>query len=367
MQELKDKLKHIAGEIDKAEGFIDLPGMEKKIAELQASTMDENFWGDQKRAQKVTTELDHLSKKKELWEGMRARCEELTELLEIYFEEHDDSDKDRAQLHSDVESLEKDLKSASVELFMSGEFDSGNTILSIYSGAGGVDAQDWVSILLRMYLRYAEKKSFKTTILQKTDGEPEGVKHVTILIEGPLAYGFLKEEKGVHRLVRLSPFNSGNTRETSFALVEVVPEIDTDVEGIEINEKDLRVDTFRASGAGGQHVNTSDSAVRITHAPTGIVVSCQNERSQHQNKDRAMAQLRGKLAALKHEQAVEKIEDLKGDLGKNEWGHQIRSYVMHPYKMVKDLRTKWETSQIDNVLDGDLDDVIEAGLLAKDS
>ena len=249
---------------------------------------------------------------------------------------------------------------------MSGEYDEGNSIVSIYSGAGGVDAQDFVSILLRMYLRYAEKKGWKTTILQKTDGEPEGIKHVTFLVEGSLAYGHLKEEKGVHRLVRLSPFNAGNTRETSFALVEVVPEIDTDVESVEINPKDLRIDTFRSSGAGGQSVNTADSAIRITHIPTGIVISCQNERSQHQNKERAMSQLRGKLVALLEEQQVEKIDELKGDLGKNEWGHQIRSYVLHPYKMVKDLRTKWETTQVDDILDGNLDDIIEAGLRAKE-
>ena len=295
---------------------------------------------------------------------MEGRVTELSELLEIYFEEHDDSQKDRDQLHEDVAKLEKELKAAAIELFMSGEYDNYSAVLSIYSGPGGSDAQDWVEMLLRMYLRYCEKKEFKTTILQKTDGEPVGIKHVTVLVEGPLAYGHLKEEKGVHRLVRLSPFNSGNTRETSFGLVEVVPEIEEDVEHIVIADKDLRIDTFRSSGAGGQHVNTSDSAVRITHIPTGIVVSCQNERSQHQNKDRAMAQLRGKLAQLKVEQQVEKIEDLKGD-AKNDWGHQIRSYVLHPYKMVKDLRTKWETSRIDDVLDGDLDECIEAGLLAK--
>lgn len=366
MRELKDKLKHLSSEIESATTFIDLPGIEKKITELEAETMAEGFWNDQKHAQKVSTKLNHLIKKKELWEGLRAKVEELSTLLDMYFEEHDDSEKDRKQLHDDVEKLEKDVSKASVELFMSGEFDDGNVIVSIYSGAGGVDAQDWVSMLLRMYLRYAERKDWKVTILQQTDGEPQGVKHVTFLVEGPLAYGHFKEEKGVHRLVRLSPFNSGNTRETSFGLVEVVPEIDVDVDSVKIDEKDLRIDTFRSSGAGGQHVNTSDSAVRITHVPTGIVVSCQNERSQHQNKERAMAQLRGKLVALIEEQQVEKIDQLKGDLGKNEWGHQIRSYVMHPYKMVKDLRTKWETNQIDDVLDGDLDDVIEAGLRAKE-
>ena len=366
MQELKDKLKYLSNEISQSIEFIDLPAINKKIEELEQETMAPDFWENQKRAQKATTRLSHLIKKKEYWESLQARVGELSTLLDMYFEEHDHSEKDRDQLHEDVAKLEKDVNKAMVELFMSGPYDEGSAVVSIYSGAGGVDAQDWVEMLLRMYLRYADKKEYKTTILQQTDGEPQGIKHVTFLVEGPLAYGHFKEEKGVHRLVRLSPFNSGNTRETSFGLVEVVPEIDVDVENIVIDDKDLRIDTFRASGAGGQHVNTSDSAVRITHEPTGIVVSCQNERSQHQNKERAMAQLRGKLAALIEEQQVEKIDQLKGDLGKNEWGHQIRSYVLHPYKMVKDLRTKWETSQVDDVLDGDLDDVIEAGLRAKE-
>ena len=361
MQELKDKLKHLTEEIDKAIEFIDVPGMDEKIEKLQALSMAEGFWNDSKKAQKITTDLDHTIKKRDLWNGMKQRVEELSELLNIYFEEHDDSQKDRDQLHIDVAKLETDLKSASVELFMSGEFDSGNAILSIYSGAGGTDAQDWVGIMLRMYLRYAEKKGFKTTILQKTDGEPVGVKHVTLSVEGPLAYGFLKEEKGVHRLVRLSPFNSGNTRETSFALVEVVPEIDADVEGVVIAEKDLRIDTFRASGAGGQHVNTSDSAVRITHVPTGIVVSCQNERSQHQNKDNAMKQLRAKLyeiEILKRSAEKQAMEDSKADIG---WGSQIRSYVLDDAR-IKDLRTSVENRNTQAVLDGDLDMFIEASL-----
>lgn len=366
MQELKDKLGYLLNEVEEAIAFIDLPKIEEKIGELESQTMDEDFWNDQKNAQKVTTQLNHLIKKKEFWQGLEARAKELLELLQMYFDEHEDSEKDKSQMHEDTAKLEKDIKRASIELYMNGEYDEGNAIVSIYSGAGGTDAQDWVAMLLRMYLRYAEKKEYKTTILHQTDGDPEGVKHVTILVEGPLAFGHFKEEKGVHRLVRLSPFNSGNTRETSFALVEVVPEIDTDIESLVIDEKDLRIDTYRSSGAGGQHVNTSDSAVRLTHIPTGIVTSCQNERSQHQNKERAMAQLRGKLVALIEEQQVEKIDQLKGDLGKNEWGHQIRSYVLHPYKMVKDLRTKWETTQVDDVLDGDLDDVIEAGLRAKE-
>lgn len=248
-----------------------------------------------------------------------------------------------------------------MKLYLSGEYDLGNCYLSISAGAGGTEAQDWATMLLRMYLRYCERQGWKTSVLEKTDGQEAGVKSATIFIEGSPAYGYLKCERGTHRLVRLSPFNAKNLRQTSFALVEVLPEIPETSE-IAIEEKDLRIDTFRSGGAGGQHVNRTDSAVRITHLPSSIVVACQNERSQLQNRAQAMNILRAKLLERKHEEDRKKKTELKGATKSADFGQQIRSYVLHPYQMVKDLRTDVETSDTDTVLDGDLQDFIDAQL-----
>lgn len=245
---------------------------------------------------------------------------------------------------------------------MSGEFDRSHAILEINGGAGGTEAQDWAQMLLRMYIRWAERKGFAVEELDYQPGEAAGIKNATILVQGAFAYGYLRSEQGVHRLVRISPFDSNARRHTSFAAVTVTPDIEEEIE-VQIDEKDLRIDTYRSGGAGGQHVNRTDSAVRLTHIPTGIVVACQNERSQHKNKDRAMKTLRAKLYEIQKEEQNQKIDSLKGERRKIEWGSQIRSYVLQPYRMIKDLRSDFETSAVDAVLDGDLDDIIESCLL----
>lgn len=274
----------------------------------------------------------------------------------------DEGSDDFEEILKNTQKLELNFGKASLDLYLSGEYDSENAILSIHAGTGGVDAQDFAEILMRMYLRYGEKEGYKTEILDKSNSEEAGIKSVSIKFSGELAYGYLKNEDGVHRLVRLSPFNTKNSRETSFVLVEVLPEIEDDSE-ININESDLKIDTYRAQGAGGQHVNTTDSAVRITHLPTGLVTQCQTERSQLQNREHALKMLKAKLVQIQEEQHLESINDIKGDFKQGSWGNQIRSYVMQPYQMVKDHRTNHETSQIDKMLDGDLvQEFIEAKL-----
>lgn len=293
---------------------------------------------------------------------MAQRVNENIELAELIKETTDDDEL--AELDKEVVRLEKDFRANEVKLLLTGKFDSKDCYLSIHAGTGGVDAQDWAEMLLRMYLRYCENNSYKATIVSISSGDEAGIKSVTVLVKGVNAYGFLKSESGVHRLVRQSPFNAKNLRQTSFALVEVVPLFNEDVD-IELKKEDLKIDTYRASGHGGQSVNTTDSAVRITHLPTGLTVSCQNERSQHQNKETALKILKSRLYALKEAEQKEQELLVKGDAAQGSWGNQIRSYVFHPYKMVKDHRTNFETSQIDKVMDGELDDFIEAFLRQK--
>lgn len=340
--------------------FDNAGAVEKKKKAVEASSR-EGFWDDREKAKKVLKEVKYWTHLTDRWEDIRKKRTDVEELNQLIEGENSPEAED---LKQEAEALQKLHQSAHVELFLSGRHDQSDALLILSAGTGGVDAQDWTDMLLRMYLRFAEKRGWKATIREKTIAAEAGIKSAVVEVSGMLAYGYLKSEHGVHRLVRLSPFNAKNLRQTSFALVEVLPILD-DEEGVEIDEKDLRIDTFRARGAGGQHVNTTDSAVRITHEPTGIVVSCQSERSQAQNKAHAMQVLRGKLIQKMAEEKRERVDELKGGYKEAAWGNQIRSYVFQPYTMVKDHRTNAETSQVDAVMDGDLDLFIEAYLLKK--
>lgn len=293
----------------------------------------------------------------ESWHKLQGRLNDALELADL----GDESLVN--ELEAETKAIETDVELREFRAMLSGEFDKGNAILAIHAGAGGTDSQDWAQMLQRMYLRWMEKHNYETEIIDSTAGEEAGVKSVTISVGGRYAYGYLRAEKGVHRLVRISPFDANSRRHTSFAMVEVLPQVDDDGE-IEINPNDIKIDTFKAGGAGGQSVQKNDTAVRITHLPTGIVASCQNERSQTQNREMAMKVLRARLLEIKEREKAEKIDELRGEYTKAEWGSQIRSYVLHPYKMVKDHRTNHEVGNAEGVLDGDLDSLIEAYLRA---
>ncbi len=317
------------------------------------------FWSDLEKSQKINQELKALKNKVNKYNGFKTRLEDTEVLAQLGLEMQDLSVKD--EVLSWVDKLEKDLEAMQLETLLKGPYDSNNAIISLHAGAGGTESMDWVSMLLRMYTRWCEKKGYEVKTLDFLAGEEAGVKSVTLHVIGENAYGYLKAEKGVHRLVRISPFDASGRRHTSFASVDVMPELDDDIT-IEIRPEDIRVDVFRSSGAGGQHVNKTESAVRITHLETGIVVTCQNERSQIQNRETAMKMLKAKLLELKEREAQEKISDLKGEMKKIEWGSQIRSYVFHPYNMVKDHRTNCETGNVQAVMDGDLDMFIHSYL-----
>ncbi len=320
---------------------------------------DPNFWDDNEKAQKVAQRLSTIKGKISDFDTLVEEQEELDLLLELAIEEDDQNVIN--EVKSRVKNLEKKLEKLELKTLLSGEYDENNALLSINPGAGGTESQDWAEMLLRMYTRWAEQHDYKVSTLEFLAGEEAGVKSVTLEVTGPYAYGYLKSEKGVHRLVRISPFDSSGRRHTSFASVDIMPEIDDNIE-IEVEQSDLKIDTYRASGAGGQHVNTTDSAVRITHLPTGIVAQCQNERSQHKNKASAMKILKSKLFEYMQEKEAEKLEEIRGEHKEIAWGSQIRSYVFHPYQMVKDHRTSCETSKTNDVMDGDLDIFIESYL-----
>ena len=299
--------------------------------------------------------LSALESELESWAHLENRLADAQELIEL-------GDATLAEeLEKEIKALQNEIEKREFDAMLSGEYDRGDALLAIHAGAGGNDAQDWAEMLQRMYLRWAEQRGFETETLDLTPGEEAGIKSTTIAVNGLYAYGYLRSEKGVHRLVRISPFDSSNRRHTSFVLVEILPQVEDD-ESIKINPNDLRIDTFRSAGAGGQSVQKNDTAVRITHLPTGIVASCQNERSQTQNREMAMKVLKGRLLALKQQERKEKIEELRGEYQKAEWGSQIRSYVLHPYHMVKDHRTDFEVGNTEAVLDGDLDPFIESYL-----
>ncbi len=313
-----------------------------------------NFWNDIDKAQEITQKSKRLKDKISKIEGLEKSLEDVEVLKDMI--EQDDMDSIK-EIISEIKSIERQVEEFKIEILLSGEYDRNDAILTLHTGVGGSDANDWTYMLLRMYTRWCEKKGYAVKTLEYLPGDEAGVKSVTLSIKGEFAYGYLKAEKGIHRLVRISPFNANGKRQTSFASVEILPEL-TKNQDIEINPSDLKIDTFRAGGAGGQHVNKTESAVRITHLPTGIVVQCQNERSQFSNRDTAMAMLKSKLIELKERAHKDKIEDLTGELKDMGWGSQIRSYVFHPYSLVKDHRTGVETSNVNGVMDGDIDQFI---------
>jgi len=341
--------------------LFDLPGKESEIADLEKQIAAPDFWSDQERAQKILQRASALRDKVDSFRRTAGDYEDLKVLCELG-EEVDDPDT-AAEVGAGLKKLEARVTALELELLLSGPYDRRNAIMSLHAGAGGLEAQDWVAMLLRMYTRWAEEHDFEVQILDQLLGDEAGIKSATLLFSGPNAYGYLKAEKGVHRLVRISPFDAGGRRHTSFASVDVLPEVDEAETEIEINPDDLRIDTFRSGGAGGQHVNKTDSAVRITHLPTGIVVSCQNERSQIANRNAAMKLLRSRLLALEIQRREEEIAKLRGEQMDIAWGSQIRSYVLHPYTLVKDHRTKLEKGNVEAVLDGEIDEFIKAYLV----
>jgi len=345
-----------------SEVIFDLDAKTARLLAIEQEILKPNFWNDNESAQRLLKERNTLKSDVTFWEKLRAEVEDAKGYLELAQEENDE--ETLREISSKVSRVEHEIQAAEFRRMLGGENDPNNAIVSIHSGAGGTEAQDWADMLLRMYLRWSERKEFQTEIIDYLPGEEAGVKSVTFTVNGDYAYGYLKAESGIHRLVRISPFDAGKRRHTSFASVFVYPEIQEDIV-VEINEDDLRVDTFRSSGAGGQHVNKTDSAVRITHLPTGIVVQCQNERSQHKNRATAMKVLKARLYELKRKEQEEKMEQLHSTKKDIAWGSQIRSYVLQPYRLAKDHRTNLEIGNVDAVLDGDLDPFIEAFLLQK--
>lgn len=348
MPDVAEQVKDLLGALEKAWNEQDFTKKEAKLADLTKQLEDPEIWKDNLKGQEVSKQQAKLSAQLEPWMQLKAKLSDLLELAELGDESlKEDISKQFSELEQQFNNLSKQLK-------YNGPYDDHDAVINLQAGAGGVDAMDWTQMLERMYLRWAEKSSYKAELVEESKGDEAGVKSATLTISGVNAYGKLQSEHGVHRLVRLSPFNADNLRQTSFAMVEVLPQIDEPDE-VEVDENDIRVDTFRASGHGGQSVNTTDSAVRITHLPTNTVVSIQNEKSQIQNKEVAMKILRSKLAQLQIEQHAEKISELKGPNQEAAWGNQIRNYVLHPYTLVKDTRTKFEVKDAQKVLDGDLD------------
>ena len=342
------------------ESVFDIPEKELRIRELEKESLREGFWNDPNKAKDILQEQSRLNDAVTNWKKLLSNVDDLGLLYQIALDEHDEQGQE--DIGSELERLDATVRSDELKMMLASEQDAMNAIMSIHAGAGGTEAQDWAEMLLRMYLRWAERRGFVATIIDYVPGDEAGLKSVTWTLRGDYAYGYAKAEIGIHRLVRISPFDAGARRHTSFASVFVYPEVDDRIV-IEIDEKDLRIDTYRSTGAGGQHVNKTDSAVRITHMPTGIVVQCQNERSQHKNKAMAMKYLQSRLYEMKLREQNEKLQEINKTKKDIAWGSQIRSYVLHPYKMIKDHRTNLETGNVNKVLDGDIDDFIEAYLL----
>ena len=333
--------------------------MEQELTELHEEMNADGFWDDLERSTHVNKRISQLESKLEQLEKLSSGLDDIETMLELAHEENDDSMVEEAG--SELETLEKELEALALETLMRGDYDSSDAVLSLHAGAGGTEAQDWTQMLFRMYTRYCEQMGFKVTVLDILDGDEAGLKSATFQVSGPNAYGYLRGEKGVHRLVRISPFDANARRQTSFSSLDVAPILEDDGE-IEIDMTEVRVDTYRSTGAGGQHINKTDSAVRFTHIPTGIVVSCQNERSQVQNREMCMKMLRARLLELREREREQQMADIKGEMKKIEWGSQIRSYVFQPYTMVKDHRTGFESGNIDDVMNGNLEGFVTAYL-----
>ena len=361
-EEYKVKLNNMKPTLDGLGSALKLDDAHSEIAELEAESAKEGFWNDLDRSQKVQKRMKQLQQKCEKYEKLQSTWEDLMTICEMALEENDDSML--GELETDYAKLESELEAMRLSTLLSGEYDANNVILSIHPGAGGTEAQDWAQMLYRMYTRWAERHGYTYTLMDWQDGEEAGIKSATIKIEGENAYGYLKSEHGVHRLVRISPFDASGRRQTSFAAVEVMPEI-TDTGDIELRDEDIKMDVFRSSGAGGQKVNKTSSAVRLTHIPTGIVVSSQVERSHFQNLENCRDMLRAKLAEIKEREHLEKISDIKGVQMKIDFGSAIRSYVFMPYTLAKDARTGFENGNINAVMDGDIDGFINAYLAMK--
>ena len=340
-------------------GHFDISSKKNKISELESVSMQSDFWSDQDEANKVISEMNSLKEIVKMVEELSNDVVNDLEISELLLESFDE--ELLHNLEEDTNTLRQKMEKAELFLLLSGPYDKNNCLLEIHSGAGGTEACDWADMLFRMYLRYLEKNNFRYEVLSYLDGDEVGLKSASIKVTGAYAYGYLKGEKGVHRLVRLSPFDANHKRHTSFASVDITPEFDKDID-IKIDEKDLKIDVYRSSGAGGQHINRTESAVRITHLPTKIVVTCQNERSQIQNKETCLNVLKGKLKLLEIEKQEEKMNAIKGESSITSFGSQIRSYVMHPYSLIKDHRTNYETSNVGKVLDGEIDEFIESYL-----
>jgi peptide chain release factor 2 len=357
VSELQDRAAELEERLAELEAFFGVEALREEEAELGEQMSHPGFWDDQERARDVSARFSRVQGRISLLQDLRGTLSDSGELLELA----DEDGELLSEVEEELRRVELVLEEQEVARLFAGEYDEGDAILTINSGAGGVDSQDWAEMLARMYRRWAERRSFGLEVIEYTEGEEAGIKSATFTVSGEYAFGLLSAERGVHRLVRISPFDASSRRHTSFASVAVAPVIDDRVE-VEIDEKDLKIDTYRASGAGGQHVNKTDSAVRITHLPTGIVVQCQNERSQHQNREVAMRVLRARLFELERERREREIASIGGEKADIEWGSQIRSYVLHPYKLVKDHRTGEETANVDRVLDGDIDALIYAYL-----
>jgi peptide chain release factor 2 len=360
MRDLSDELKALRSRLEEAEGYLRVGELRARRPQLEAEASRPDLWDDPDRARRVTAELAGVVDDLDRYEGLAGRLDDAETLHELARDEGDE--EALAEVEQSLAAVDADLRRLELRSMFSGEHDERDALVTIQAGEGGVDAQDWAEMLLRMYTRWAESRGYEVEVDEFTEGSEAGLSSAEFVVKGRYAYGYLQAERGVHRLVRMSPFNAQGKRQTAFAALQVVPMLDNGDTSVEIDDKDIKMDVFRASGAGGQHVNKTSSAVRLTHVPTGIVVSCQVERSQFQNRDRAMAMLRAKLADLERSKREAELDEIRGDQQRVGFGSQIRSYVLQPYQMVKDLRSEHETGNVQAVLDGDLDPFMEAYL-----